>query len=158
VTSATLDAALADTERILIDSSTLIAFHEGLERAHPLAVHVLDRISAAQDPLRACYSVITASELLVRPLRAGYKEFTFMHTFLTRFPNLTLLPMDLAVATQAATLRSIGNTRLPDAIIIASGQLAGCEAIISNDAAWKRRFAPLFPQFRWIYLGDHLPA
>lgn len=158
MTVATLDAALEDSERILLDSSAFIAFHSPFEDAYALATHLLGRVRSDQDTLRACYSVITASELLVRPLRTGHQEFTFMHTFLTEFPNLTLLPMDLAVATQAATLRSIGNTRLPDAIIIASGLLASCEAIVSNDAAWKRRFAPLFPQFRWIYLGDHLPA
>jgi hypothetical protein len=34
--------------------------------------------------------------------------------------------------------------------------LAGCQAIVSNDERWKRRLAPMFREFRWIYLGDHL--
>jgi predicted nucleic acid-binding protein len=102
--------------------------------------------------------MISASELLVRPIRSGRERADFMHTFLTTFPGLTLLPVDLVVAVQAATLRSTVNVRLPDALIVASGLLAGCEVIVSNDERWKRRFAPLYPQFRWFYLGDYLPA
>lgn len=79
-----------------------------------------------------------------------------MHTFLTDFPNLTALPVDLAVASQAANLRTTTEIRLPDALIIASGLLAGCELIVSNDEQWKRRFEPMFPMFRWAYLSDYL--
>jgi hypothetical protein len=50
------------------------------------------------------------------------------------------------------------SVRLPDALIVATGLLSNCEVIISNDERWKRQFEPLFPQFRWLYLGDHLPA
>ncbi|MBI4491569.1 MAG: type II toxin-antitoxin system VapC family toxin [Chloroflexi bacterium] len=151
-----LDAALGDAERVLLDSSTLIAFHTPLEQVHPLAKRLLERIERSSDPLRGYYSVVSAAELLVRPIRAGTDRFTFMHTFLTAFPNLTPLPMDLPVAVQAATLRATTGLPLPDAIIIASGLLAGCEAIVSNDERWQRRFAPLFRNFRWIHLGDYL--
>jgi len=59
-------------------------------------------------------------------------------------------------AVQAATIRSSMRLLLPDAMVIAAGLLAGCEAIVSNDARWKQRGAGLFPQFRWIYLSDYL--
>ena len=39
--------------------------------------------------------------------------------------------------------------------MIASGLLAGCEAIVTNDRAWKARLEPLFREFRWMYLGDY---
>ncbi len=154
--SAELDAVLGSAERLLLDSSTLIGFHNSAERAYPLARHLLQRIADNQDPLRGYVSVLTASELLVRPIRAGDPDYTYMYSFLTNFPNLTMLPVDLVVAMEAASLRAIGNIRLPDALIIASGLLAGCEVIVSNDEGWKRRFEPLFRQFRWIYLSDHL--
>jgi predicted nucleic acid-binding protein len=156
VSAAALDAALGDTERALLDSSTLIAFHERQEAVHPLAVHLLRRIELPADHLCGYYSVLSASELLVRPIRAGSPQLTFMHVFLTTFPNLTSLPIDLPMAMQAATIRAISGIRLPDALVIASGLLAGCQAIISNDEQWHRRLAPLFQQFRWIYLGDYL--
>ena len=154
--SGDLDAALGAAERILVDSSTLLAYHGAAERAHPLARHLLGRIGHGADPLRGYYSVVSASEILVRPIRTGEPAFTSTYQFLTSFANLTVLPVDLAVATQAATLRAITNIRLPDALIVASGLMAGCEAIVSNDAQWRRRFEPLFPQFQWLYLGDYL--
>lgn len=149
-----LDKALGAAERVLVDSSALIAYHSRLEAAHAASKHLLGRIEDNDDPLRGYFSVISACELLIRPHRAGAEEFTFMHTFLTGFPNLSPLPMDLAVVTQAATIRSISGLRLPDAIVIASGLLAGCEVIVSNDEKWKRKLEPLFRDFAWVYLGD----
>lgn len=157
MTIRSLDVALGSAQRVLIDSSTIIAFHEGLELAHPLALHVLRRIADNRDPLRGLCSVISVSELLIRPLRTSQQAFDYMHRFLTTYPNMTLIEADLFVSLEAATLRSITGAQLPDALIVASGLLAGCEAIITNDARWKGRFAPLFRQFNWVYFGDHLP-
>ena len=153
---AELNDALGDAQRALLDSSALIAFHSTAEPAHLLARHVLSRIESAADPLRGYYSVVSASELLVRPIRAGATSLTFMHTFLMTFPNLTALPIDLQVAAQAAALRATTGIRLPDALVVASGMLAGCEAIVSNDEQWRRKLAGFFRAFRWIYLGDYL--
>jgi predicted nucleic acid-binding protein len=78
-----------------------------------------------------------------------------MHTFLTQFPNLTVLPMDMLVAAQAATLRATTGLPLPDAVVIASGVLSGCDAIVTNDGRWKQCGEALFRQFRWLYLEDY---
>ena len=107
--------------------------------------------------MRGYCSVISVSELLIRPIRTSQQAYAYMHSFLTTYPNLMILPVDLAVSLEAATLRSATGSRLPDALIVATGLLAGCETIITNDARWKARFAPHFPQFGWLYLGDHLP-
>jgi predicted nucleic acid-binding protein len=139
---------------VLLDSSALIAFHQPAELAHPLARRVLDRIGKDADPLIGFFSMVTAAELLVRPIRSGIAELGFMHAFLTSFPNLHGLPMDLHVAQQAATLRATVGLRLPDAIIVASGLLAGCQAIVTNDEAWRERLSPQFRQFRWICLSE----
>lgn len=153
-----LDRAIGDARRILLDSSTLIAFHSPLEAAHPLAAHLIARMAAEEDPLFGFCSMVSASELLVRPIRVGGLNVILMHRFLTESANLELVPVDLFVAMQAANLRSLATIRLPDALIIASGLLSGCEVIISNDERWKRQFAPLYPQFRWLYLNDYLPV
>ena len=79
-----------------------------------------------------------------------------MHSFLTEHPNLTVLPVDTVIAVEAATVRAVMRLALPDSTVIASGLLSGCQAIVSNDAQWKQRGPRLFPQFRWIYLGDYL--
>ncbi len=154
MTAQALDRALGEVERVLVDTSGLIAYHNPSESVHPLAKHLLGRIKDDGDPLRGYFSVMSASEILIRPHRTGVSEFTFMYTFLTSFPNLTALLMDMTVATQAATIRSITGLRLPDAIVVASGLLAGCQAIITNDEKWKRKLEPLFRGFTWVYLGD----
>jgi predicted nucleic acid-binding protein len=151
-----LDAALGDAESALVDTSTLIAFHTSREAAHDLAKHVLNRIQRDNDPLVGFYSAVSATELLVRPIRTGPNESAFMHAFLRYFPHLRVLPVDLDVATQAASLRAIKSLKTPDALIVASGLLAGCQVIVTNDEEWKKRLEPLFREFRWIYLGSHL--
>jgi len=156
VGSKELDATLGDAERVLLDTSALIAFHSPQELVHPLADHLLRRIESAGDALHGYYSAISASEILVRPLRTNRSDFTTMREFLTGYPNLTILSADLAVAAQAANVRAFSRIAVADAFVIATGLLAGCEAIVSNDERWKRRMAPVFPQFRWIYLSDYL--
>ena len=153
-----LDESLRGVERALLDTSTLLAFHSQYEASHGLAKYLLGRIEDAQDALRGYYSVVSATELLVRPLRAGPTETAYMHAFLRSFPNLSLLPVDLDVASHAATLRAIKNLKTPDALIIASGILAGCQAIITNDGTWKTKMEPLFREFRWINLSSHQKA
>ena len=153
---ASFDAAIQDAELVLLDTSTMLAFHSTREPTHELAKHLFRRIERENDPLIGCYSVVSATELLVRPIRVGPTEFAFMHTFLRSFPHLRVLPVDLEVATEAATLRAIKNLKTPDAIIIASGLLSGCQVIVTNDEAWKRKLVPLFREFRWLYLSDYL--
>src|SRR5205823_9905505 len=126
------------------------------EQAHPLATHVMSRVESDNDPLRGYYSTISAAELLVRPVRTHVDEFTHMQAFLTSFPHLHVLPADLVVAAQAANIRALTRLRLADAFVIATGLVSGCEAIVSNDEQWRRRMAPLFSQFRWVYLGDYI--
>lgn len=150
-----LDAALGHVERILVDTTTLIAFHSRQEHVHALARHVMERVEDDSDPLHAYYSAITASELMIRPIRSSVQDYAYMHAFLTGFPHLTFLPVDFPVSQQAASLRATRNIRMPDALIIASGLLAGCEAIVCNDKAWKIALGSSFSQFTWIYLGDY---
>ncbi len=153
-----LDDELRGVERVLLDTSTMLAFHSRHEVAHPLAKALFGRIENSEDSLQGYYSVVSATELLIRPLRAAPADAGYMHAFLRSFPNLHILPVDLDVASTAATLRAIKNVKTPDALIIASGLLAGCQAIVTNDETWKSRLAPLFREFRWIYLGSLLAS
>ncbi|HEX2185017.1 MAG TPA: PIN domain-containing protein, partial [Chloroflexota bacterium] len=126
------------------------------EAVHPLARQLFRRIAAADDPLSGYLSVITASELLVRPIRAGAADLTFMHAFLRGFPNLHVLAVDLDVALQAASIRALARLPLPDALLVASATLSRCEAIVTNDHAWHQRLRGHFRSFRWVYLAAQL--
>jgi predicted nucleic acid-binding protein len=155
VPQAELDSALAGCTRALLDSSALIAYHSPAEDVHHLARHLLERIEDEQDPLCAYYSAITAMELLMRPIRAGSHALTFKHAFLSAYPYLTLLPVDLQVATQAATVRALSNLKTPDCLIIACGLLANCDALVFNDEAWGSRLRHDFKQIPWICLREY---
>lgn len=154
--SSDLDVAIGASERVLLDTTVLIAFHTPYETAHPLANHLLRRIEREADSLHGYYSSISASEMLIRPIRAGRAEYMHMYGFLTNFPHLDVIPADLPIAVEAANVRAITRVGLADAFIIATGIFCGCEAIVSNDEQWKRQMEPLFPAFRWLYLGDYL--
>lgn len=154
--AAELDAALGPAQRALVESTAVIAFHTAADRTHALAKHLFARIEDPADPLAGFYSVVTAAECLVRPLRAGSAAHAYMHAFLTSFPHLHPLVVDFAVAQQAATIRASTNLKLPDALIVASGLLAGCEAIVTSDQDWVGRLKPLFPRFRWVYLPAYV--
>jgi len=152
--SSELDTALGNVERVLLDTSTLIAFHSSHEHVHVVAKHIMSRVENPDDRLRAYYSVVSAGELLVRPLRTSDEHYTHMQAFLTNFPHLTVLSADIAIAAQAANIRASTRIKLADAFIIATGVLSGCEAIIHNDERWKG-MAALLPRYRWIYLKDY---
>ena len=103
-----LERALGDAERLLFDSSCLIAFHNVHEAAHSLAQHLLRRIERNDDPLWGYISVVIVTELLIRPIRTSQIDFRYMHDFLTDYPNLTVLSADTILAVEAARNLSIG--------------------------------------------------
>ena len=149
-----LDAALTGVERVYLDTSVCIAFHSQGESVHPAARHLIQRIADNEESIAGYISVVTAAELLVRPLRGVSAELEVMHRFLRRVPNLRIIDVDFEIALQAANIRALTRLALPDAIIIATAILSACEAIVTDDERWSRRLASLYPQFRWIYLGQ----
>lgn len=99
----TLEHALPPGDRVLLDASALIAYLNGGETTTPLVTHVIDElVRTGRNP--ALVSMVTVMELLVRPLRLGPGEH-YRHAvdFLTRFPNLRCLEIDIAVAQEAAS-------------------------------------------------------
>ncbi len=151
---AALDAELGTARRIFLDTSSCIAYHSTAEVVHPLARHLFRRIADPDDALSGYISVVSAAELLIRPIRAGGADLTYMHTFLRGYPSLNVLPVDLDVALQAANIRALARFPMPDSILIASAMLSGCEIIISNDRDWQRRLQGHFSQYRWLYLAQ----
>ena len=148
-----LDAALDGAHRAFVDSSACIAYHSTTERVHALARHLFSRVANGSDPLSGYISVVSATEMLIRPIRAGSPDLLLVSGFLRSFPNLHVIDVNLDIAIQAATLRAVSRLALPDSLLVGTALLAGCEAIVSNDEQWSRRLSPLFPQFTWIYLG-----
>jgi predicted nucleic acid-binding protein len=59
----------------------------------------------------------------------------------TRFPNLRILPLDVALARKTALVRGETGLRTPDAVQIAAARLAGADATLcgTNDRRWAGR-------------------
>lgn len=84
-------------------------------------------------------SVITLVEVLVQPLRHHAVDLQRQYRDLLRHSrNMQVVPIDPAVAEQAADLRSRHNLRTPDALQVAAALAAGCDAFLTNDLTLKR--------------------
>jgi predicted nucleic acid-binding protein len=95
-------------------------------------------------------------EILVRPLRVAPKRAAHVHDFLSRWPNLTLLPIDLFVAQEAASLRATHNFKVPDALVIATGLVSQVSHLVTNDAEWQKKLVPMKARVQVTQTSDYL--
>ena len=134
----------------------VIAYIDRHDRASPAAGGIIDgMVRSGRNP--GLVSMITAAEVLVGPARGGdHALHATIVEFLTQLPGLRLHEIDLVVAERAATLSGRHRLRLADALIIATGLVAGAGRIVSNDRAWSR--LPVSEIAATIVLlDDHLP-
>ncbi len=82
-------------------------------------------------------------EVLVKPLRVAPKAAAHVNDFLTHWPNLALLPIDLHVAQEAASLRATHNFKTPDALVIATGIVGQVGHFVTNDKSWRTKLEPI---------------
>jgi predicted nucleic acid-binding protein len=152
---AELDQVLGSAKTILLDSSVLLAFFNAHELVHPLARHLLSRIESTHDPLYGYYSAVSIMELLVRPMAVNPLVADTLMASLTQLPKLHLVPVDAVVGRQAAEVRSKERIGPADALVIASGLVARCDVIVSNDERWEQRLANHYPALRFVYLDAY---
>ena len=157
MSQASLERAVPAGDRLLLDSTTLIAYLDGRERVSPVATHIIDSfVSWGRNS--AIVSTVSAMAVLVRPLRPGPGEpYRHVIDFLTRFPNLRPGVIDLVVAQEAASLHATHRFTSPDALVVATGIVNQVGHLITNDNEWPRRRQPLADRVSICYLEDHLP-
>lgn len=156
MTVTTLEHALKDGERMLLDTTSLIAYLDQGERISPLATHLVDDM-VFRGRNAAAISMLSVSEVLVRPLRRGATEpYHHVMDFLAGFPNLRLLPVDLAVAQEAASLWAAFRLSMADSLIVATGIVAQAHHLVTNDADWQRKLQPISSRIRVCLLSQHL--
>ncbi|MCC7368416.1 MAG: PIN domain-containing protein [Chloroflexi bacterium] len=150
--AAALDRAIRDGERLLIDTSTLVAYLNRAEAATPVASYILDEM-VHPGRNRGLVSMITVMDVLVRPLRAGTPEpYQHIMEFISQFPNLTPVPVDLPVAQEAASVRAMFRLSAPDALIVATGLISQVHHLVTNDATWTRKLQPLASRIKVCHL------
>jgi predicted nucleic acid-binding protein len=154
---AAFEQRIAPGDRVLIDTSVLIAYFGKPEAdaTQGLATILIDDF-VATGRNEAVISAVTAMELLVRPLKVAPKAALHVHGFLSHTEHLTLLSADLHVAQEAANLRAAYNFKAPDALVAGTGLVAQVAHLITNDKEWATKLAPLKSRINVTYLRDYL--
>jgi PIN domain. len=154
MTIASLELALPEGERLLLDTTALAAYLDATEATHELARHVIDTfVGQGRNP--AVVSMITVMEILVRPLRATPRGHHTVLAFLRGQPNFSTVPVDLQVAQDAASLRATQRFSPPDALIVGTGLAMQVGHLVTNDRDWARKLKGLESRIRVCTLSDH---
>ena len=152
---AAFEQRVAPGDRVLIDTSVLIAYFEARDATHAAAAFLIDScVETGRN--EAVVSPVSAMELLVRPLRLSPSKIVHVHQFLTNTPHLGLLPIDLHIAQDGAALRANHHFTTTDALVIATGIVAQVAHLITNDAAWRSKLAPMKRRIQVTELRDYI--
>ncbi len=133
--------------RVALDSNVLIYVLDGSGPLAETAQAVLD--AAAEGRFVGAMSVVAVTEALVGFARTGdARRFEHAAEEL-RESGITVIPVDLGIAEDAAWLRGAGDLSPADALHLASARAFGASAFITND----RRIRSI-PKLDVLYLDD----
>ena len=150
---AALEKAVPTSSRLLLDTSTVIAYLNGGEPVTAVAQHIIDRwVHDGRNA--AAVSMVTVMEVLVHPLKTNPAHYRQARDFLRSFPNLTPYPVDIDVAIEAAALRATHAFKPPDALIIATGYVYQVSHLVTNDNQWQKKLAPVAGRIGVVTLSD----
>ena len=124
-------------QKLFVDTAPLIYLMEGTgERAEKVG-RLLDQCT--RGGVSWVTSLVTYMELLVLPARKGLTALAGKYRdFLTNSDQVSLHPIDLAVADAVVDLRARYGLKTPDAIQLATARLCGADFILTNDRDWER--------------------
>jgi predicted nucleic acid-binding protein len=132
-----LETALAGLGQLGVDTAPFIYYIENHPTFASPIQSVFERAEAGE--IRLVTSVLTLTEVLSQPLAkqaAGIADA--YRSVLLKSSELSLRPIDLPTAEQAAWLRSTYRLKTPDALQIATALQSGCEAFLTNDLELRR--------------------
>ena len=119
---------------VILDASVVIAFRNPGDAHHDRAVASL--ASHAKDTLVLPTSAY--AEALVAPYRIGDLEVASLEAFISDLP-VRVEPISAEIAHAAARLRARHRSlRLPDALVIATGEVLEAAVVLTADAAWTK--------------------
>ena len=118
----------------VLDASAVIAFRDP---ANTLYAHAVAAFRAhGSDDLVLPASVY--AEILVGPMRHGATAVASLEQFISDFA-MRIAPLTPDIARQAASLRAeTPSLRLPDAFVLATGDVLGAASVITGDSAWAK--------------------
>ncbi len=104
----------------------------------PLTEVILHSIETGQ--LRGVTTTIVLAGILTQAEQEANAQAAMDYeTYLTLFPNLTLMPVDVQLAKAAARARAQFRLKLPDAIQVAAALIAKVDALITNDRELQKK-------------------
>jgi predicted nucleic acid-binding protein len=156
VSDSSLLTAIAEGDRVLLDTTVLAAYLDATDATHPAARHILDDLVATGRNL-AVVSMVTVMEILVRPMRTTPPGHHTVLAFLRTHPNLTCVPVDLQVAQEAAHLRADKKLAPPDALIVGTALATQVRHLVTNDHNWSRKLATMSSRIAVVQTSSHLP-
>jgi predicted nucleic acid-binding protein len=117
---------------IVVDASVLIAFLDADDAHHPQAVAVFSLGDTVVLPASAY------AEVLIGPLRRARTAAAIVDEAIGDLA-IRIEPVTREIARRAAGLRaSHPALRLPDALVLATGDILDASAVVTADRAWPR--------------------
>ncbi|KAF0132913.1 MAG: Q3M7V5 PilT like protein [Candidatus Saganbacteria bacterium] len=128
---------LKDHKIIALDTMVFIYYFENSSSFVSKIEKVLKDIEDRR--LNAVTTVITLSEVLVRPLMEGDVELADEYkNVINSFPNLRVLEINQYIASIAASLKAKYKIKLPDALQIAGALIGNADLFLTNDKQLKK--------------------
>lgn len=144
---------IAEGDRVVLDTSAVIAYLNGDEAVSASARFVIDELVATErNP--AVISAVTVGELLVRPMTRGSADVAALTAFLLGFPGITIRAADFLVAAEAARIRAATRANLPDSLVAATAVLTSSRWLVTNDRQLTVRLAGLDWPARVVLLDE----
>jgi predicted nucleic acid-binding protein len=144
---------VARGDSLVLDTSALIAYVRGDERASVPAARIVDELIRSGRN-SGIVSAVSVAELMVRPLEMGLEASSRMAAFLLGYPGLSIRSTDFLVAAEAARIRVLTRATTPDALIAATATLTGSRWLVTNDRVLRDRLLGLSWQTETILLSD----
>ncbi len=118
----------------VVDAGVLIGFLDTDDVHHERATAALFAARERQDRLTVPASAL--AETLVSPARSGADSINVVLRLLARLP-IEVAPLEETVAVAAATIRASNpSLKLPDALVVATAQVADADHLLTTDRGW----------------------
>jgi predicted nucleic acid-binding protein len=122
----------------VLDAGVLIGVLDGNDPHHERAVGIMRDLDRRGESWVAPATVY--AEVLVAPLRAGERLARRVEEFFDDM-GIRVEPTGRAIARAAAALRAAHGPklRLPDAVVVATGQVLQADRVLTTDRRWPAR-------------------
>jgi predicted nucleic acid-binding protein len=118
---------------VVLDASVFIAFRSRDDAHHEGALAAMTTFGEEDLVLPAS----AYSEALVEPSQRGGRVLARAKALIAELP-IRVQPIDTEIAERAAVLRGKQRVRLPDALVLATGDVLGAEVVLTADRRWRK--------------------